>query len=138
MPVTKTDVRSNQDLVRKLQPSSSAEVILVGKADMNALISAVTFVGTYLQHCNLWEDADGDLHRQQDAFQLAHALMTHVVAEIIWEGSQSDAHCNECLEKTIQQFIVLVISSMVRLRRLLSYSKQSSFDKIDSPTYSRS
>lgn len=47
-----------------------------------------------------------ELYRQQDASQLAHALIPHVVAEIIWEGSASDAHGNECVEKTIQQSVV--------------------------------
>ena len=97
MPVTKTDVRSDQDLVRKLKPSSSAEAILVGEADMNALISGPHSSGptcntVKMLIADLQTDADRSsprINRQQDASQLAHALMPHVVAEIIWEGSES-------------------------------------------------
>ena len=39
MPLTKTDMRPDQDLLRNLQQSSSAEVIHFVFADMNALIS---------------------------------------------------------------------------------------------------
>lgn len=111
MPVSKTDVRSNQDLVRKLRRSSSAEVILVGEADMNALISDLLATANTVKMliADLQTDADRSsprIDRQQDASQLAHALMPHVVAEIIWEGSEPDAHGKECVEKTTQQSIV--------------------------------